>query len=165
MSGFEISDGSLRSLTQEVKVEGLVVRHETLTNDPNLGDPFEFSFHVKNKGLQPICACELWARLDRAKLPSQYTYTIPFDQLNQDDLRIIAPEIEKSKPLIKGYSPIDNDMPAPIDTDLPEILAKALTFRLRFTDAAGRSWVRSETGRLRRLYRWQKPPPPSIIRG
>jgi hypothetical protein len=159
-SEFEITDEGLRSLSQEVVVEGAVIKNNIVTNDPNLGNPFEFALHLKNKGLQPIYSCTLWARLDHARLPSWGTYLNSFERLNLD-FRIIAPEFEESRSLIKGYLPAN--MPAPANTDMPEILAKALTFRLRFTDAAGRSWIRNETGRLRRLHRWQRPPDPSYI--
>jgi hypothetical protein len=110
------------------------------------GEPFGFRLNLRNNGMQPIYGCELLAYMDKKVLPTG-RYPVLFDKL-EVELGIVAPGIEISYPLLIG-APKD-------EAHFAEALVKALTFRLQFTDAAGRRWVRDESGELRRLCRSAK---------
>jgi hypothetical protein len=107
-----------------------------------------FRLNLKNNGLQPVYGCVLFAFMNQRELPPG-NYPLLFDNLKVE-LGIIAPGKEVSHSLLIGAP---NE-----DEGFPEALVKALTFRLEFTDASGRRWVRNEAGQLKALGHWPKAP-------
>jgi hypothetical protein len=112
----------------------------------NLQGPFEVSVKLKNNSLQPVYSCTLHVTLDNDQRPTG-AWAIVYNELNLE-LGIVGPEEEVARVLLVG---------APhVGTNFGEFLARAFAFDLQFTDAAGRSWARNQTGRLTLVHRTKK---------
>jgi hypothetical protein len=98
---------------------------------------------LKNSGLQPSYSCELWIYLNAEMLPPG-VYPIVYDRLHLL-LGIIAPNAEIQQRVLIGAAHVGHE--------LEGALIEALTFKLCFTDAVGRSWVRDKSGRLKKYDR------------
>lgn len=122
---------------------GLKVSTVTQINTSNLQDPVHVKLKVQNDAEQPIYDRDLAVNLDRTKVTSG-VFPVMYDRLNAR-LGIIAPGAELERSILAGA--------APIGVSLRESLAAALTFDFRFTDSAGRTWRRDQTGRLELLHR------------
>jgi hypothetical protein len=130
-----------------VTATGDIIKSEVNIEDmSNLQGPFEVSLKLKNSSLQAVYACKLRATLDKHQQPTG-AWAIWYNVLNLE-LGIVAPEEEVTRILLVG---------APhVGVNFGEFLARAFAFDLQFTDAAGRSWTRNQTGRLTLAHRNRK---------
>ena len=125
-------------------------RHASLvavwTENVGTGGRYKYRLNIKNHGGQPIYDC---------RLESTLVLTVPI-QGEASDVRsemnlafgTIAPGDERT-----NVAFLEVDELADPSINLDDLVARGLRFRVSFTDTEGRSWIRDERGRLRRLSR------------